>query len=138
MTMQSNSKTTGTRVSTQKADVLAQLKEAAKSATNASQTSNSIFNDQKPVTFDEKVRKQRIANDNAEKDQKLKEITLNKLFRFLGVETAVIFLLAFLQGSTWSRFKLDPWSFRLLTTATLGQITAMLTIAVRHLFPQKK
>lgn len=116
-------------------NILNELKKQAKSATD---TSSSIFGKEKPTTIDEKLRKQQIENDNAEKDQKLKEGTLKKLFIFLGIETAIIFVLAFLQGFSWSKFKLDQWSFRLVITATLGQITAMLTIAVQHLFPKKK
>lgn len=85
----------------------------------------------------EKARKEKIANDIREKDQQLKENTLRKLFWFLGLETAVIFSLAFLQGFKWWRFELDQWSFRLVISATLGQITVMLIIAVKHLFPKK-
>lgn len=85
----------------------------------------------------EKARAQKIENDNREKDQRLKEQTLRKLFNFLWAETIVIFGLAFLQGFGLHRFKIDQWSFRIVVTATLGQITAMLTIAVRHLFPKK-
>lgn len=84
-------------------------------------------------------RKQEIANENAEKDQRLKEQTLQKLFRFLLAETAIIFLFAFLQGFgvLWRwKFHLDDWSFRIVVGATIGQITAMLIIAVQHLFPK--
>lgn len=89
----------------------------------------------------ERVRKQKTANDNAEKDQRLKEQTLKKLFKFLGAETIIIFLLAFLQGfgTLWRwKFELDGLSFRIVVGATIGQITAMLIIAVQHLFPRKK
>lgn len=92
----------------------------------------------KPETIDEKIRKQKIENDNTENDQKLKKNTLVALFIFLGIETAVIFTLAFFQGFKAWGFELDVWSFRILVIATLGQITAMLTIAVRHLFPHNK
>ncbi len=88
-----------------------------------------------------KVHRQEIDNKNAEKDQTLKENTLKKLFKFLGAETIIIFLFAFLQGfgTLWRwKFKLDDWSFRLVVSATIGQITAMLIIAVQHLFPKKK
>jgi hypothetical protein len=87
---------------------------------------------------EEKARRQKIANDILEKDHRLKEATLKKLFRFLSAETGVIFVLAFLQGFGWKDFELDQWSFRLVIAATLGQITAMLTIAVQHLFPKNK
>jgi len=117
---------------------LDELKKLAQTATTS--TASNIFSI-KPQKIDEKVeraRKRKIANDNVEKDQQLKEDTLRKLFRFLTAETIIIFALAFLQGFGWWRFKLDEWSFRLVITATIGQITAMLTIAVQHLFPKKK
>ncbi|HMH70525.1 MAG TPA: hypothetical protein VK502_03925 [Candidatus Saccharimonadales bacterium] len=91
-----------------------------------------------PTPIDEKKRKQKIDNDNAEKDQRLKTLTLVLLFAFLTLETIVIFVLAFFQGFGYNKFHLDEWSFKLVILATLGQITAMLTIAVTHLFPKKK
>lgn len=84
----------------------------------------------------EEARELRIRNNNTEEDQRLKKDTLGKLFIFLRLETGLVFVMAFLQG--FNVFHLDEWSFRLLLSATLLQITAMLTIAVRHLFPQKK
>lgn len=94
--------------------------------------------DSKPETMDEKIRKQKIENDNIEKDQSLKKYTLISLFIFLGVETIVVFALAFFQGFELAGFNLDVWSFRIIVVATLGQITAMLSFAVRHLFPIRK
>lgn len=93
----------------------------------------------KTESFDKKIeeaRELRIRNNNTEEDQQLKKDTLRKLFWFLTAETGIVFIMAFLQG--FRIFHLDEWSFRLLLSATLLQITAMLTIAVRHLFPQKK
>jgi hypothetical protein len=87
---------------------------------------------------EERVRRERIENDNKEKDQTLKEMTLKRLFVFLGVETGVVFVVAFLQGFGWWEFRLDEWSLRLLLAATLVQTVSMLTIAIRHLFPQQK
>jgi hypothetical protein len=84
----------------------------------------------------EEARELRIRNNNTEEDQRLKKDTLKKLFWFLMVETGIVFVMAFLQG--FKIFQLEEWSFRLLLSATLLQITAMLTIAVRHLFPNKK
>ena len=91
-----------------------------------------------PTPIDEKKRRQKIENDNAEKDQRLKALTLILLFAFLTLETIVIFVLAFFQGFSYSGFHLDEWSFKLVIIATLGQITAMLSIAVTHLFPKKR
>ncbi|HEY5695314.1 MAG TPA: hypothetical protein VIQ80_00595, partial [Candidatus Saccharimonadales bacterium] len=67
----------------------------------------------------ERTRRERIENDNKEKDQALKEQTLKLLFRFLGAETAVVFIIAFLQAFHAGGFGLDEWSLRLLLTATL-------------------
>ena len=86
---------------------------------------------------EERVRREKIENDNKEKDQRLKEMTLKQLFVFLGIETAIVFVVAFLQGFKLLGFHLDEWSLRLLLAATLVQTVSMLTIAIRHLFPQK-
>jgi hypothetical protein len=91
-----------------------------------------------PKRIDEKIRKLQIANDIAENDQKLKRRTLNLLFIFLALETVAVFVLAFFQGFKTGGFALESWSFRLVVTVTIGQITAMLLIAVQHLFPHKE
>lgn len=87
---------------------------------------------------EELARRERIKNDDAEQDILLKRTTLNRLFWFLTAETVAIFLLAFLQGiqAPWD-FRLEEWSFKILVTATIAQITAMLFVAVRYLFPKK-
>jgi hypothetical protein len=85
------------------------------------------------------AREQKLKNDNIEQDIALKRQTLNRLFRFLGVETAGVFLLAFCQATRWPlQFHLEDWSFKLLMTATILQITGMLFVAVRYLFPKGK
>lgn len=82
------------------------------------------------------ARAEKIKNDNAEQDIQLKRNTWYRLFRFLIAETTLIFVLAFFQAIQWPwHFHLEPWSFRLLIAATIGQITAMLYVAVRYLFP---
>lgn len=91
-----------------------------------------------PKRLDQKIRRLEIENNIAEADQQLKVKTLVILFVFLSVETVVVFLLAFFQGFGWQQFQLDEWSFRIVVAATIGQITAMLTIAVQHLFPKKE
>lgn len=84
------------------------------------------------------ARERKIKNDNAEQDIALKRTTLNRLFRFLTAETALIFLLAFFQAIHWPHnFHLENWSFKLLVTVTVAQITGMLFVAVRYLFPTK-
>ena len=89
----------------------------------------------KEIIQNERARRQKIQNDNQESDQRLKSRSLLALFIFLGLETFVTFLLAFAQGFNYKEFYLDDWSLRIIIVATLGQITAMLLIAVRHLFP---
>ncbi|HEY8999298.1 MAG TPA: hypothetical protein VIM53_03190 [Candidatus Saccharimonadales bacterium] len=93
---------------------------------------------QKPTRIDQKIRRQQIENDIAEADQRLKVKTLFILFGFLSVETIVVFMLAFFQGLQTYGFHMEEWSFRIVIGATIGQITAMLTIAVQHLFPKKE
>lgn len=80
------------------------------------------------------VRKQ-LENVAYEQETQLKKKTLNRLFRFLTCETVAVFLFALMQGFEWRGFWLDEWSFRLLIAATIAQITLMLRIAVKHLFP---
>lgn len=87
---------------------------------------------------EETVRAQKIKNDNAEQDIRLKRVTLNRLFILLAAETVLIFIFAFLQATKLLNFQLEEWSFKLLVTATIAQITAMLFAAVRYLFPVKK
>lgn len=86
----------------------------------------------------ELVRRQRLDNDDAEQNIKLKRIVLDRLFWFLGIETVAIFLCTLLQATNWFGFKLDEWSYNILITATIAQIAGMLLVAVRYLFPTKK
>lgn len=83
------------------------------------------------------AREQKLKNDNAEQDIALKRLVLSRLFRFLAVETALVFVLAFMQAvhRPWN-FTLQEWSFRVVVSATILQITAMLLAAVRYLFPK--
>jgi hypothetical protein len=98
-------------------------------------TEESSVNDQ---IKKEEARLARIENDIREKDQTLKEQTLRLLFAFLAAETVVVFGIALLQGFRILGFELDEWSLRLLLAATIVQTVSMLTIAIKHLFPQKK
>jgi len=87
---------------------------------------------------DEIARERKIKNDNAEQDIGLKRKTLIILFVFLAVETLLIFIFAFFQAiGRPDGFSLDEISFRLLLGATIAQITGMLFVAVRYLFPTK-
>lgn len=81
--------------------------------------------------------REELKNEGIAQDIELKRTTLYRLFVFLGIETAVIFGFAFLQGSHLFGFALEEWSFKLLLAATLLQITYMLQVAVKHLFPTK-
>ena len=84
------------------------------------------------------ARERKLKNDDTEQDIELKKKTLNRLFWLLGIETAIIFIFAFMQATELVGFELDEWSFKLLTTVTITQITIMLTVAVNYLFPKKK
>ena len=84
------------------------------------------------------AREQKLRNDNAEQDIKLKRQTLERLFRFLTTETILIFLFAIAQATKWpGDFHLDETSFQIVVGATIAQITGMLFVAVRYLFPKK-
>ncbi len=78
-----------------------------------------------------------LQNAAFEQDMNLKKNTLIILFIFLAIETVVIFIITFLQGFKAWGFALQEWSFRLLISATITQITVMLLVAVQHLFPRK-
>jgi hypothetical protein len=117
--------------------LLDELKRQAQTAEEQPPRSSGALASYKPTSIDEKIRKQKIENDNIVRDQRLKETTLKLLFTFLTAETIVIFTFAFLQGLNRG-FHLDEWSFRVVLSATILQITAMLTIAVQHLFPKKR
>ena len=90
-------------------------------------------------TFQERLdyQKQAIENRGKLQDIHLKRTTLNRLFLFLAIETALIFSFAILQAWGVRGFHLEEWSFKLLVSATLLQITYMLQVAVKHLFPNK-
>lgn len=114
------------------------LRELAQSSKGHSGSDVIAAKPQKLSEKAERIRTLKLENDGAEKDQDHKGKTLNRLFRLLYGETTLIFVLTFLQGFKWHGFNLDNWTLRVVVTATLGQITAMLLIAVRHLFPEKK
>lgn len=80
----------------------------------------------------------KLENQAFQQDIILKKETLIILFIFLAFETIIIFLFSFFQGISFLQFHLEEWSFKLLITATLLQITYMVKIAVQHLFPNKK
>lgn len=83
--------------------------------------------------------KEGIKNIGRRQDINLKKKTLNFLHRLLFAETAVIFLFSFFQATEFPMdFHLEEWSFKLLVAATISQITVMLLIAVKHLFPDQK
>ena len=94
--------------------------------------------------------KEKIKNEGLKQDIKLKKTTLITLFVFLSIETLLIFFFSYLQAihvdctklshPHWGLecFHLEEWSFKLLITATISQITIMLLVAVKHLFPQQK
>lgn len=85
--------------------------------------------------IDEEKRAKRLENDAKQQDIDLKKKTLNRLFLLLCAETVVVFIFAYWQGRENNKFTIDQWSFRLIISATILQITTMLIYAVRHLFP---
>jgi hypothetical protein len=95
------------------------------------------FRATKRTRIDENVRRAAIENDALEQDIKLKKNTLFVLFGFLVLETFAIFLFSYFQATTFRGFILEEWSFKLLVFATISQITYMLQVAVKHLFPNK-
>ncbi len=84
-----------------------------------------------------KTSREEIANKDAEQNIKLKRHTLYALFGFLVIETILIFLYSFWQATNIFNFGLEEWSFKLLIAATISQITYMMQVAVKHLFPNK-
>lgn len=84
-----------------------------------------------------KAEREGLKNKALEQDIELKNKTLATLFWFLKVETFVIFCFTWFQATEWLGFELEEWSFNLFVGATIMQITAMLLIAVQHLFPKK-
>lgn len=93
---------------------------------------------QRTSVFSEIAREKKLKNDDTEQDITLKKTTLNRLFLFLAIETCVIFLFALFQATHFINFALDEWSFKLLTSVTITQITIMLFVAVSYLFPKHK
>lgn len=82
--------------------------------------------------------REEIKNRGIEQGIEHRKKTLTTLFYFLGIETFVIFLFTFLQAVNWLGFNLEEWSFKLLVTVTISQITIMLLVAVKYLFPEQK
>jgi len=96
------------------------------------------YSPEKKANINEEIaRKQKILNDGLQQDNTLKKITLIILFIFLGIETIIVFVFAYMQSTSAYGFHLEEWSFKLLLSATLIQITYMLQVAVKHLFPTK-
>ena len=83
----------------------------------------------------EKARQEKIRNDILEGDQKMKRNSLIALFIFLSLETVAVFVIVFFQGFMFYGFNIEEWNFRLVISGTLIQITAMLKVAIKHLFP---
>ena len=100
---------------------------------------NTVANTPSIDINNEIAREQKLKNDNVEQDIQLKRSTLDRLFVFLTAETALIFAFAFFQAIRWPfHFHLEEWSFKLVLTVTILQITGMLYVAVRYLFPKSR
>lgn len=100
---------------------------------------NSFSNNQETVSVAKEIdsRRRELENTAFEQDIKLKKGTFFYLILFLVIETALIFIISFFQGLHIFGFHLEEWTFKLLVTATIAQITGMFFIVVKHLFPQK-
>lgn len=83
------------------------------------------------------ARYQQLQDLAFEQDIRLKGAAFNRLFLFLALETVIVFVMCALQALDAWGFRLEEWSFRLLLTSTITQITVMLTVAVKSLFPEK-
>ncbi|MFH1551859.1 MAG: hypothetical protein ABIC36_03210 [bacterium] len=93
-----------------------------------------------PIGIDEAVknRAKELENKAFEQDIQLKKNAFIVLIAFLAFETIAIFLYAFFQAVEFKGFKLEQWSFNLLVSATIAQITFMVQMTVKHLFPERK
>lgn len=101
--------------------------------------SSSSYQKQSPTKMeDELAKREELKNKDLGQDIQLKKTTLNVLLYFLGIESVIIFLFAFFQATGFLNFKLEEWSFRILTAVTITQIYFMLRIAVEYLFPKNK
>jgi hypothetical protein len=103
------------------------------------QTQPASANGIEKVSVVEQIDKRRkeLENTAFEQDIKLKKGTFFYLVSFLVSETILIFIIAFFQGLSPFGFHLEEWTFKLLVTATIAQITAMFFMVVKHLFPEK-
>lgn len=90
-------------------------------------------------TIDKNIKTQsQIRREDADQNIRLKKYAFFILFGFLAVETIAVFVFTAFQAWKFYGFELEEWSFKLLLGATLFQITFMIKIAVRHLFPDGK
>lgn len=103
---------------------------------------------EKKVRIDDVINeRERIKNDDLKQNIRLKSIISAFLCLLLYAETIVVFVFSLFQAIEvrieWpifgtQPFHLDEWSFKLLVTATIAQITIMLRIVVKYLFPNQK
>jgi hypothetical protein len=91
----------------------------------------------RPSVTDVIEERKKIENRALAQDIDLKKQTLFILFGFLAIETILIFIFTFFQGVHLWGFSLEEWSFKLLIAATITQVTLMVHVAVKHLFPQQ-
>jgi hypothetical protein len=101
-------------------------------------TSSSTPSPERSSISREIAREKKLKNDDTEQDIRLKKSTLNRLFILLASETVLIFTFAFFQATHLFGFSLEEWSFKLLTSVTIAQITIMLLVAVQYLFPKDR
>lgn len=94
---------------------------------------------EKKIRIDDVINeREKIKNEGLALNNELKKKTLSFLCNLLFGETLIVFVFSFFQAFGLWGFKLEEWSFKLLITATISQITIMLLVAVKHLFPNQK
>lgn len=115
---------------------------AAQKRGEVSHGQSSLASEERPTIavsqeLDEIERERKLLeNRDFAQNTQLKRRTLSLLFKFLAIETGVVFAFAFAQATRWPLdFQMEEWSFKILVTATIAQITGMLFVAVRYLFP---
>lgn len=86
---------------------------------------------------EEQIEEKRLTNTDHRQDIQLKKYTLLILLFFLGLETVAVYVYSYFQATYHYGFRLEEWSFKLLVSVTLLQVTYMLTVAIHYLFPNK-
>lgn len=82
---------------------------------------------------DSQIHKDRL--EERAKDRILKEKVANNIFKLLVIETAIIFIILFLQGFKLFGFNINDTTLDIFLPATIIQISTMAAIITKSLFP---